>query len=155
MLKNRSDFLKARSGVRAHGKGFVIEAVWQEPRTDAPGPCRFGVTVTNKAVRHLIKAPPGQQKGKNAAVNNGQVMKQARQQGQKRGPVSVKRNLLRRRLKEALRCVAPKLDHRGVDYVVIGRPALSTIKFENLMKDLEKSFHYVYRKLISTGNNVG
>ena len=158
MLKNRSDYLRVRSGVRANGRGFFVQGVLQKgPAVEgsAPSspfldqPCRFGITVTNKTVRQLLQGPlkAGEDRRPLKAKPKG-----SEGLGQKRGPVSVKRNLLRRRLKEALRQIAPKLEIRGVDFVIVGRPELHSIKFDRLMKDLEKSFHSISRKLISTGS---
>ena len=58
------------------------------------------------------------------------------------------RNRIKRRLREALREVAPGLALPNTDYVVIGRASALTIPFVNLTKDLEKSFQNVNRKLI-------
>ncbi len=44
-IKLRSDFLKARSGARSHGRAFVLQGV---DRKDAEHQVRFGYTVTKK-----------------------------------------------------------------------------------------------------------
>lgn len=87
----------------------------------------------------MISAP---QKGKNPKKVN-----------EKRGPVSVLRNKMRRRLKEALRQIAPELARPGVDYVIIGRQACLSIDYADLLKDLEKSFKKVHRRIISSGTD--
>ena len=44
-IKLRSDFLKARSGARSHGRAFVLQGL---PRQDEDPQIRFGYTVTKK-----------------------------------------------------------------------------------------------------------
>lgn len=142
MLKQRSDFLRARDGERYHGKGFILQAVRQRAHDREDARCRFGITVSHKAVRGALVGREGR---KGQGQGNHPTAK-------KRGALSVKRNRMRRRLRAALTDILPRLNLFGVDFVVIGRPGLATIKFEILTKDLEKGFQKLHRKLIPTHN---
>lgn len=147
MLTKRRDFLAAKSGPQtaAYGcSGFLLQARRRKPAegdgVDAEGP-RFGITVSNHTVRREIMARAAKR-----LPNEAKTGARGR-----RGPVSVLRNRMRRRLREALREVAPGAAQAGVDYVIIGRPAVLTLPFEILLKDLEKSFQKVHRRIIPTG----
>lgn len=160
MIKKRHEFLAVKSGASKVGSssgstfgstsgsswgtaGFLLQACLREDQKnlqeDKRSEARFGVTVTNNTIRKMISAP---QKGKNPKKVN-----------EKRGPVSVLRNKMRRRLKEALRQIAPELARPGVDYVIIGRQACLSIDYADLLKDLEKSFKKVHRRIISSGTD--
>lgn len=156
MIKKRHEFLAVKSGASKVGSssgssfgnswgtaGFLLQACVREDQKnlqeDKRSEARFGVTVTNNTIRKMISAP---QKGKNPKKAN-----------EKRGPVSVLRNKMRRRLKEALRQIAPELARPGVDYVIIGRQACLSIDYADLLKDLEKSFKKVHRRIISSGTD--
>ncbi len=147
MLTKRRDFLAAKSGpeTAAYGsRGFLLQARRRQASdnrgAEAEGPPRFGITVSNHTVRREIMARAGAVQKKGGKAPDG-----------RRGPVSVFRNRMRRRLRAALCQVAPQQAQGGIDYVVIGRPALLTMPFEILLKDLEKSFQKVHRRIIPTG----
>jgi ribonuclease P protein component len=53
---------------------------------------------------------------------------------------AVIRNRIRRRLKEAVRLVAPGTAHAGCDYVLIAREAAATRPFAALERDLAAAF---------------
>jgi ribonuclease P protein component len=148
MIKQRRDFLAAKSGQSWGTPGFLLLAKLRDKRAndgvseEFDGP-RFGITVTNNTVKRLISPQP-QGKGKN---------KNSLKTDTKRGPVSVYRNKMRRRLKEVLRQVAPELAKPGIDYVIIGRQACLTIDYADLLKDLEKSFKKVHRRIISSSTD--
>ena len=135
MLRKRQDFMRTKSGVSWGTKGFNLQAAWQKKPLSA-AEARFGITVSNHCIRRMLT----EQRAKKS------------QRHERRGPVSVKRNRARRRLRAALQQVAPRLAQKGVDYVVVGRPALETLSFEIILKDLEKSFQKVNRRLISTSD---
>ena len=144
MIKQRRDFLAVKSGQSWGTKGFLLQAkLRDQPRNEGAGEefegPRFGITVTNNTVKRLISPP---------VSGNGKKTK-ALKTDTKRGPVSVYRNKMRRRLKEVLRQVAPEFAKPGVDYVIIGRQACLTIDYADLLKDLEKSFKKVHRRIIS------
>lgn len=56
---------------------------------------------------------------------------------------AVARNRIRRRLKEALRCLEPDVALPGNDYVVIARAAASDVGFERLKQDLLRGLIHV------------
>ena len=134
MLTQRPDFVRVKAGVAWGTKGFLLQAIAQEPTDQPPELPRFGITVSNHTVRRYL------------------AQKQAKSgdKSQKRGPVSVLRNRMRRRLRALLEQIAPEHAKRGIDYVIIGRPALETLAFEILQKDLQESFQKVHRRIIST-----
>lgn len=53
---------------------------------------------------------------------------------------AVTRNRIRRRLKEAVRLVAPGVARGGCDYVLIAREAAATLPFATLERDLAAAF---------------
>ncbi len=53
---------------------------------------------------------------------------------------AVTRNLIRRRLKEAVRLVAPGVARAGCDYVLIAREAAATRPFAAIERDLAAAF---------------
>lgn len=148
MLQKRADFIRARTGVRYARPAFVVEGALQPgARIDMPlPPCRFGITISNKTAMNGLRGVAGK---KQASGPRDQAARRLRP-GERRGPVSVTRNRMRRRLKAALGEIAPRLSFGGLDLVVTGRPALLRVDFQILIKDLEKSFQKVHRKLIPT-----
>ncbi len=63
----------------------------------------------------------------------------------KRTGNAVQRNRIRRRFKEAVRRLPGGSLARGYDYVLIGRPAALTIRFEDLISDLETGFRSLHQ----------
>lgn len=175
MLKRRRDFLaaKGRRGCNltaAYGtKGFMLQARKRSAGEvtalrGQSGP-RYGITVSKHTIRRALERKStalktagqiGQKNRPKNSTNKG-AGKGLRKAGgksgpQKRGPLAVERNRMRRRLREALNIIAPKMARDGMDYVVIGRDDGLSIPFEILLKDLEKSFQKVHRRIIPSGN---
>jgi len=144
MLTKRQDFIRVKSGVAFGTQGFLLQAIAQDDLMTSARPPRFGITVSNHSARRRLS-----QKKQTGPGINQQDLKTR----QKRGPISVLRNRMRRRLREALKLIAPRFAHDGIDYVVIGRPNLETLNFEILLKDLEKSFQKVHGRLISSNKH--
>ena len=138
MLTQRHDFMRVKSGVAWGKKGFLLQAIEQDPADQPPGQPRFGITVSNHTVRRYLA----------------QKREKSGEKHQKRGPVSVLRNRMRRRLRALLEQIAPEHAKPGIDYVIIGRPALETLAFEILRKDLQESFQKVHRRIISTSKHL-
>jgi len=59
---------------------------------------------------------------------------------------AVRRNLARRRLREAARLVIPSLGTQGTDYVLIGRQDTATMSFAQLRGDLEEAISILNKK---------
>jgi RNase P protein component len=175
IIKQRREFLAVKSGSSQNGTqgstwgtpGFLLQACVREGQIEdkaegTKAEARFGITVTNNTVRRMIAQI---QKGQKAKENSSPPFKQvtnkkgSKNKGRssnadgKRGPVSVMRNKMRRRLKEALRQIAPDAAEPGIDYVIIGRQACLSIDYADLLKDLEKSFKKVHRRIISSGTD--
>ena len=53
---------------------------------------------------------------------------------------AIKRNRIRRRLREAVRTVAPVCARAGCDYVLIARQGALTQQFAHLIEELETAF---------------
>jgi ribonuclease P protein component len=158
IIKQRREFLAVKSGSSQGSTqgstwgtpGFLLQACVREGQIEdkaegTKAEARFGITVTNNTVRRMITQI---QKGQQAKNKD----KSSNADG-KRGPVSVMRNKMRRRLKEALRQIAPDAAKPGIDYVIIGRQACLSIDYADLLKDLEKSFKKVHRRIISSGTD--
>jgi ribonuclease P protein component len=64
---------------------------------------------------------------------------------------AVQRNRARRRLKEAVRLLAPSLAREGYDYLLIARPATLQRPFAELLKDLQTAFSRVHQRSLSKG----
>lgn len=119
-LKDRRDFVRLKSGRRWITPAFVLQAAPRSKSEDtsAPGP-RFGFTVSRHAVAR--EGPRGRKRGG-----------------------AVRRNRARRRLKEAVRIVAPLDARPEFDYVVIGRAAALDRDFGTMLDDLRKAFARVH-----------
>jgi len=117
-LKDRRDFVRLKSGRRWVTPAFVLQAAPQPEAVSAQG-ARFGFTVSRHAVAQ--NAPEGRKRGG-----------------------AVRRNRARRRLKEAVRRLAPMEARADFDYVVIGRAAALDRQFDELLKDLQKAFARVH-----------
>lgn len=144
MLTKRHDFIRVKSGVAFGTQGVLLQAIAQDVLKSSSPPPRFGITVSNHSVRRRLS----QKKHLGSDIDPRGLKSE-----QRRGPVSVLRNRMRRRLRAALNLVAPQFAHDGIDYVLIGRPHLETLNFEILRKDLEKSFQKVHGRLISSNKH--
>ncbi len=159
MLKRRSEFITVKSGASWGTPGFLLQARLRDDLSETneatankkvnfseplKPSARFGVTVTKQTVRRFFLQSLTPEK-------SAQSTAKTKQTDARRGPISVLRNKMRRRLKEALYKVAPDFARPGVDYVLIGRGACLSLDFEILIKDLEKSFQKVHRRIIPTG----
>ncbi len=56
---------------------------------------------------------------------------------------AVKRNRIRRRLKEIVRLYLPEIGQKGCDYVIIGRSRTLMRSFDELVQDLHEAVHSV------------
>jgi ribonuclease P protein component len=117
-LKDRRDFVRLKSGRRWVTPAFVLQGAPRQPESEMHGP-RFGFTVSRHAVA------------------------QEGPQGRKRGG-AVRRNRARRRLKEAVRRVAPAEARPDFDYVIVGRAAALERDFAALLQDLRTAFAKVH-----------
>ncbi len=126
-LKRRSDFLRARQGKSVHARGFSLQTApqlpapreaklpaSQGPGDPAPAGCRSG----------QIQAPPDDAKPRFGFTVS------------KRCGGAVRRNRIRRRLKEALRLIDPLPARPGHDYVIIARPEALGMAFSDLQAGL-------------------
>lgn len=148
MLTNRADFQRVKAGVSFGTQGFLLQAIERDKQGLADLAPRFGITVSNHTVRRYLA-----EKNAELADNQQNTKKRPGKKrliNQRRGPVSVMRNRMRRRLREALRLGKLQFAKDGMDYVLIGRPKLLDLSFDFILKDLEKSFQKVHRRIIST-----
>jgi ribonuclease P protein component len=119
-LKRRADFNCVRAGRKWVAVSFILQGL---PRANGvhKGLPRFGFVVASKA---LAAKQPG---------------KQAKRAG------AVVRNRARRRLKEAIRLLAPHHAKPDYDYVIIGRREALHQSFADLLQDLQLAFGKVHQ----------
>ena len=118
-LKRRAEFDRVRAGRKWVAKGFILQGLQQRNETQ-DAPARFGFVVASKA---LTEKHPGVQ-----AKRAGAVL----------------RNRARRRLKEAVRLLAPLHAKPNFDYVIIGRREALHQSFADLLEDLQLAFGKVH-----------
>jgi ribonuclease P protein component len=118
-LKSRAEFNRVRGGGKWTARSFVLLAMPRAPRDEAAA--RFGFTVSSKALTVRSADAPVKRPG------------------------AVMRNRARRRLKEAVRLVAPCHAKPSFDYVLIGRLEALHQRFADLLEDLQLAFGKVHR----------
>lgn len=121
-LKTRAEFSRVKNGSKWAAKSFVLQAMVR--RGGEEGGARFGFTV---ASRSLIEKNEG-----------------TKRQPPKR-PGAVMRNRAKRRLKEAVRLLAPVYARAEYDYVIIARREALHQAFSDLLEDLRIAFGKVHR----------
>jgi ribonuclease P protein component len=135
-LKRRADFLRARRGKSVHARGFGLQAV---PQLPAP---------------HEAELPASRVAGDSTAISyrSGQAQTVILANGGlpyaqprfgftvgKHCGGAVRRNRIRRRLKEALRLVDPLPARLGYDYVIVARPEALGMAFAALQAELARA----------------
>jgi ribonuclease P protein component len=137
-LKRRADFLRARQGTRAHARGLVLQAV---PRL----PTRRDVELAELSAPADSAATGGQSgQAQTLIPSNGgshpDVQPRFGFTVNKRCGGAVRRNRIRRRLKEALRLLNPLPARLGYDYVIVARPDALDMGFPALQAELRRAF---------------
>jgi ribonuclease P protein component len=124
-LKRRADFLRMRQGKTLHAQGFVLQAA---PRFPAPDSRKGGESAGGQARAKLL----ADGESTDAQPRFGFTVS-------KRCGGAVRRNRIRRRLKEALRLVDPLPARLGYDYVIIARPEALRMAFSDLQAALGRA----------------
>jgi ribonuclease P protein component len=119
-LKRRAEFERVRAGRKWVAKGFILQGLPREDETQSRA-ARFGFVVAGKALAEKKPGEPAKRTG------------------------AVVRNRARRRLKEAVRLIAPSHAKPNFDYVVIGRREALHQSFADLLEDLKLAFGKVHR----------
>ncbi|MBN9280549.1 MAG: ribonuclease P protein component [Hyphomicrobium sp.] len=119
-LKRRAEFLRVRGGRRWSTPAFVIE-MRTRSGSDRPMRAEMGAETA------------GQQREGEGPARFGFT-------ATKKLGNAVVRNRIRRRLREAVRLVAPSQARTGCDYVLIAREAAASRPFAALEKDLVAAF---------------
>jgi len=130
-LKQRADFLRLRQGKSFHAQGFVLQAAPRFPALDSRRPgdsAKVECRSDGKAPTLLLadSESPDSQPRFGFTVS-------------KRCGGAVRRNRIRRRLKEALRLVDPLPARLGYDYVIIARPEALRMAFSDLQAGLGRA----------------
>ncbi len=126
-LRKRADFLRLRNGRKVVMPAFILLCAPQ-PRPEGG---KEGGKKPREAGREVL--PDAASAGIEGAPRIGYTVT-------KRIGNAVRRNRVRRRLREAVRAVAPGLVAAGHDYVVIARGGAADIAFAALKDDLRKAF---------------
>ena len=130
-LRRRADFLRAAKGMRFYARGLTLQAA---PRPipsgtmDWPAPCD-PTTFAAGTRTDQTGNPRGVLPCSGAAPRFGFTVT-------KQSGGAVKRNRIRRRLKEALRLLDPLPARPGHDYVILARPEALAMPFLALQGEL-------------------
>lgn len=125
-LKTRSEFARVRNGSKWTATSFVLQGLArvQEQGGEETGSARFGFTVASRSLAEKNEGGKGQPPKR---------------------PGAVMRNRAKRRLKEAVRLLAPVYARGDYDYVIIARREALHQAFSNLLEDLRQAFGKVHR----------
>jgi ribonuclease P protein component len=132
-LRRRADFLRAAKGKRFHARGLTLQAAPRAlsalgimNRRGPSDPTVFdagtGQTGDPSGIIPLVDAPP--RFGFTVTKQSGGA---------------VQRNLIRRRLKEALRLLRPLPARPGHDYVILARPEALRMSFQALQAEIMRA----------------
>ena len=137
-LKRRADFLRARQGKRAHARGFVLQTVPRLPAPQdirLPDPCLPAdpASTGGKGGQAQTLIPPTGGSHPDLQPRFGFTVS-------KHCGGAVRRNRIRRRLKEALRLLSPLPARLGYDYVIVARPDALGMGFFALQAELRRAF---------------
>jgi len=155
-LKKRSEFLRLRGGARWANAAFILETRPQpgEPQQVlAKRTASFGLGANPKRADLCDSADVGKAHGlrqDSSSTKAAQSAKLARQPRfgftvTKRIGNAVTRNLVRRRLKEAIRSLAAAYARPDHDYVIIAKSAILACAYEQLTRDLKTALERVHQ----------
>ena len=138
-LRRRPDFLRAAKGKRFFARGLTLQAV---VRPIAPPETRD---------RHALDDPEtGGAQGQGQIGDTGRAAPCAKAPPRfgftvtKQSGGAVKRNRIRRRLKEALRHLNPLPARPGHDYVILAKPEALGMSFQNLQMELMRALEKIH-----------
>jgi ribonuclease P protein component len=135
-LRRRADFLRAAKGKRFHARGLTLQAA---PRP-IPSPETMSGGVLGDPTRCGGGAGTGQSDDSPGATLQMEVPPRVGFTVTKQAGSAVRRNRIRRRLKEALRLLKPLPARPGHDYVILGRPDAVSMSFRTLQAELTRAF---------------
>jgi ribonuclease P protein component len=129
-LRRRADFLRAAKGMRFFARGLTLQAaprpIPSETMDRAPGdPSTFGAGTRPAQTGNPLDVRPCAEAQPRFGFT---VTKQS--------GGAVRRNRIRRRLKEALRLLDPLPARPGHDYVILARPEAQSMPFLDLQEEL-------------------
>jgi ribonuclease P protein component len=135
-LKKRADFLRARSGRHHVAPGLILQAVRQAG--DSRGVLAHAEpgTAGNWGDRTPADAADDPRFGFTVTKKLGKA---------------VIRNRIKRRLREAVRLVAPRHARAGFEYVLIGKASTLKRPFKSLLHDLAVAFGKVHGDARASG----
>ena len=128
-LRRRADFLSAARGKRIHARGFTLQVAKRRSTSKAALEKRRTERLADLAARQLEQSGTATEACPEARARFGFVVT-------KRSEGAVRRNLIRRRLKEALRLIKPLPVRPGYDYVIVARPDALAMTFQALQAEL-------------------
>ncbi len=128
-LKKRAEFVRARNGRYFAAHGLVLQAV----RLSSASPEKSPASYADEGQRPARFGFTATKKLGNAVI----------------------RNKIKRRLREAVRAIAPQMARPGYEYVLIGRKSTLKRPFSSLLQDLTIAFDRVHGKRVygKGGNN--
>jgi ribonuclease P protein component len=146
-LKNRAEFARVKNGGKWSAKSFVLLAVLRDGSGEADNArClsdRAEQTTPRCSSDHTIQA--GARFGFTVASRSLIDKNEGTKRQPPKRPGAVMRNRARRRLKEAVRLLAPVYARPEYDYVIIGRREALHQAFSDLLEDLRTAFGKVHR----------
>jgi ribonuclease P protein component len=135
-LRRRADFLRAAKGKRFHARGLTLQAAPRpipSSKTTSAGMQGESTLCGARAGSVQCDRPLGAAPRKEAPPRIGFTVT-------KQSGGAVRRNRIRRRLKEALRLLKPLPARPGHDYVILARPEALSMSFRTLQAELTRAF---------------
>jgi len=135
-LRRRADFLRAAKGKRFHARGLTLQAA---PRPISLPEMKSGGVPRDPTLRGA-GAGTGQSDNPLGGTPQMEMPPRFGFTVTKQSGGAVRRNRIRRRLKEALRLLKPLPARPGHDYVILARPDALSMSFRTLQAELTRAF---------------
>ena len=144
-LRRRADFLRAAKGKRFHARGLTLQAA---PRPFSSKTASAGMQGNSTLSARFNATSAGATSRMEAPPRFGFTVT-------KQSGGAVRRNRIRRRLKEALRLLKPLPARPGHDYVILARPGGACMSFRALQAELMRALGKIDTRQKPSANSSG